>query len=302
MRLGFCLALILCTTTPSPAISSLTREDRQPIEHTSGKPYTAGIKIGEVTSSELDEISGITASHSNRDCFWVHNDSGDVAQIYLIDQSGSLRATISLPVVARDWEDIAYGDGYIYIGDTGDNEARHSDKRVYRLKEPQINLTDKAQNISISESEIEMMRFNFADAIRDCETMMWDAVTKELAFISKREEQVLLYTTPFIATSGDDIIEIVPSATLPLSMATAGEISPSGDKILIKTYFALYLWERKCSDTLAQTLKNLPTQLEYEPEPQGEAITWHRALDQFYTVSEKVGSDNPILYEYNATI
>ncbi|MEC8379955.1 MAG: hypothetical protein VXZ96_06525, partial [Myxococcota bacterium] len=56
-----------------------------------------------VQDDALDEISGI-ASYDGK--LYVHNDSGDKANIYVMDFSGQLQDTLSLNGVrARDWED-----------------------------------------------------------------------------------------------------------------------------------------------------------------------------------------------------
>ncbi len=279
--------------------SSSIEDKRQPEEQTPTAPYSLGEQVGVVRSQLLTEISGIAASDSFEDCFWVHNDSGDDANIYLIDLYGELRAVVSLPLEARDWEGITYDDGYIYIGEIGDNFTQYSDKKIYRLSEPQIELTEQIQYLDVD--DFETMSFTFSDSQRDSETLMWDPIFDELAIVTKREEQVLLYATPFIATQSDEIIELDPQAAIDINLATAGDISPTGDKILIKTYTDIYLWQRDGDEPLSQALKNLPTRLEYEPEPQGEAITWHRTLDRFYTISEKVGNGHPKIYEYVAT-
>jgi len=57
----------------------------------------------------LNEISGMAASVKNPDCFWVHNDSGDEARLYLINTDGSIVSTVNLVTDHtdnRDWEDI----------------------------------------------------------------------------------------------------------------------------------------------------------------------------------------------------
>ncbi len=63
--------------------------------------------MGQITHKQLGEISGIIPAHTF-DGFWVHNDSGDKARLYAIDQSGNLLAIIDVKdAPARDWEDMA---------------------------------------------------------------------------------------------------------------------------------------------------------------------------------------------------
>ena len=46
--------------------------------------------LGYVNSKKLNEVSGIVASIQNPGHFWVHNDSGDEANLYLINNIGTL--------------------------------------------------------------------------------------------------------------------------------------------------------------------------------------------------------------------
>ncbi len=295
------LTIALLLTIPIFAMCKLCSDSAAKREEAQQLPYSYGKAIATVESERLDEISGMATSSRYRDCFWVNNDSGDEPNIYLINLSGELLATLSIEGASnRDWEGITIGDGYIYIGEIGDNNATYLDKKIYRIEEPKgidINSREKVINID----EFETMRFNFADGQRDCETLMFDPIAKELVMVSKREERNILYTTPFIATEQGEILEIESSATLEITSATSGEISPNGEKILIKNYTNIYYWQRNnSSESLAQTLASTPTPLAYDPEPQGEAIAWSYSSDKFYTVSEKVGNISAVIYEYSS--
>ncbi len=265
--------------------------------------YTLGEEIGKVENSKLDEISGMAASSRYRDTFWVNNDSGDQPNIYLINLAGELIATLSLPAPTtnRDWEGITIADGYIYIGEIGDNLAIYPHKKIYRVAEPTtIDIKEREQMFEAQ--SVETMHFNFADGKRDSETLMFDPISQELVLVSKRELNVMVYTTPFIENTQSDVRLIESCATLKFTLATAGDISLDGSKILVKNYPNIFYWERTPGESIAQALSKEHTILEYDPEPQGESIVWSTHEDAFYTISEKRGDVTPVVYKYSRVL
>mgnify|MGYP007089895969 FL=1 len=89
---------------------------------------------------KLEEASGLVASAAHPGYFWTHNDSGNSAELFLIDSTAHITATMPLGNVSnRDWEDITLGPGpdpdktYVYVGDIGDNKGQHQFKIIYRL-------------------------------------------------------------------------------------------------------------------------------------------------------------------------
>ena len=83
-----------------------------------------------LVSGKLREASGLVASIANPGYLWTHNDSGNSASIYLINDKAEIVMTCKLKnTVNRDWEDITIGPGpeenvnYLYVADIGDNEA-----------------------------------------------------------------------------------------------------------------------------------------------------------------------------------
>ncbi len=232
--------------------------------------------------------------------FWVHNDSGDAPNIYLVNLSGELVATLDIGTKNIDWEDIAIHDNKIYIGEIGDNNAVYPCKKIYRVSEPQIDTTTLGAKLKAA--DVETMQFNFADSKRDCETLMVDPLSGDLIFVSKREDSVLVYQTPFVsATTGIEIM-IKPIATLPITQATAGDISRDGSQILIKNYQKIYYYTRATDrESITQALSRKPQILQYKAEPQGESIAWSSDGECFYTLSEKVGSSMPYIYRYSGS-
>lgn len=113
-----------------------------------GKAYAARMleEVG-VVPDALRESSGLAVSRTQPGVFWSHNDSGDRPNLYAIDQSGRLLATIRIMgAVNRDWEDMALGPcpanvaapmtPCLYLADTGDNNRAREDVTVFVLVEP----------------------------------------------------------------------------------------------------------------------------------------------------------------------
>ena len=80
MRILFVVFLCSCIHTAKENQSNLLAEveDSNEDEHSWSCPEILTIEeIGVVQSTELSEISGLSASKSIQQKLWVHNDSGD---------------------------------------------------------------------------------------------------------------------------------------------------------------------------------------------------------------------------------
>jgi hypothetical protein len=232
-------------------------------KNTSSDLFSIGKERG-IVDKKLDEASGLVASITNPGYFWTHNDSGNPAEVYLINDKAEIVMTCKLPNVPnRDWEDITIGPGpeenksYLYVGDIGDNEAQYAYKIIYRFEEPVL-----AEGNRVID-QFDTLAFQLSDGIRDTEALMLDPTSKELFIFSKREDSVRLYQIPFEFASGDTVVAERKSI-LPLTRIVAADISADGTEIL----------------------QSKPTQLSYDREPQGESIAWQRDGAGFYTLSE----------------
>src|SRR6476619_6236933 len=83
--------------------------------------------IGTIPAVQLPELSGLAASRLHPGTLYAHNDSGDYARFFAIDESGRFLAQIDLPgATSIDWEDIAVArcpTGWcVFVADIGDND------------------------------------------------------------------------------------------------------------------------------------------------------------------------------------
>jgi len=264
--------------------------------------FSVGQSLGIVDNPEIDEASGLAASVNNSGMLWTHNDSGDEARIFLIDQQGKCRATVRFHNLKnRDWEDIAVApapessSSYIYIGEIGDNLSTHDFKYIYRLIEPSIEL--KEDPVELTVKKIDSIKFVLPDGKRDSEALVVDPLTSDIYVFSKREKQVNLYFLP-APQSTQEIITAQFVTQLPLTQINSAAISPDGSEVLLKNYIHVYYWHKKKNQALKDLLTEKPIYLPYITEPQGESITFDHEGRGYFTISEKINNKKPHLMFY----
>lgn len=289
--------------------------------------FQPGAIQGKIDSTKLQEASGLAGSITNPGLIWTHNDGGDEARVFLIDEHANLKATVKLDSVKnRDWEDIAAGPGpvegksYIYVGDIGDNKADHKFKFIYRVEEPTANW-DQVHDTTLF--NVDRIKFQLPDGPRDSESLMIDPLTRDLYIISKREEKVNLYRLPYPQSTTEEITAELSVAKLEFNQygekfasekdgqklingnhsdyynqIVGCDMSKDGNELLIKSYSSVYYWKRNQNETVAEMIKRKPVRLPYLPEPQGEAITFDVTGTGYFTLNEKLGKNPQQLIFY----
>ena len=268
---------------------------------------------GEIELVTITESSGLAASQLNNNLFWTHNDSGDKNRIYCFDNFGNHRAIYYLHnSKARDWEDMTIGPGpiknkeYLYVADIGDNIAKHKIKYVYRFEEPKIS----SSKVKIIDTiyNVDKIMFEYPDGKFDAETIMLDPHTKDIFILTKRQKEIRIYGLDFpqeidkvITAKFYGTFDLYPDfdSINKLRYISAGSISSNGENILIKSYIDVFHINRYDGQTIPEALmKNEKHIVNYEIEPQGEAICWHPNNFGYFTLSEE-NNDNPAyLYFY----
>ena len=291
--------MILIRLLPVILIAIACKRDITP----SDKPPTQVV----LQDSRLKELSGIAASVVNPGILYVHNDSGDSSRWFAISPDGGLKSVcyfngnphLGLGVV--DVEDIAVCTGpesgahYVYLGDIGDNDAARENIVIYRVKEPVLSASGDYIKVNA-----DPLVLRYPDGPRDAETLLADPVEKLLYVVSKREDSVSVYSTPLNFKAHDTLVltlraKLFFAGSGKTKWITAGDISASGSRILLKSYTQVFYWQRDAGESVWQALQRKPTVLPYVIEPQGEAIGFTVDGKGYYTVSEGV---NPTLYYY----
>ncbi|MGC6510720.1 MAG: hypothetical protein ACON4U_20035 [Myxococcota bacterium] len=240
-----------------------------------------------VQDDALDEISGI-ASYDGK--LYVHNDSGDKANIYVMDFSGQLQDTLSLNGVrARDWEDMSISlwnnQTTIFVGDIGDNLEHHKAVFVHAVR---INAE--------SPVEAKTWKVSYGDhGPQDAEGLAIDPVDGRLYVLSKgRTGTVNLFRTDPLSQETDQLMLALVAQfpisdrrkPLPAFLTTALDISPNGSQIIMRNYHKAFLWSRETGQEWADVLATPPCQIRMPRQPQGESLAF-QSENELVTVSER---------------
>jgi len=258
--------------------------------------FLAGQKVGTVQSALIKEASGLAASRKTPGVLWIHNDGGSPC-VYAITPEGKLLGVYNLAgAKVRNWEDIAVGPGpepnvdYLYVGEIGDNDSRHKSIKIYRVPEPKVDVNQTP--IVVTVRGVETIELTYPDGPRDAETLLLDPLTKDIYIISKEGTSKVYRAAYPQSTTGKTALEQVTK--LHWGMATAGDISPDGQMIIVRGYFGASLWLRPKDGPMWKAFENSECSIPIILEQQGEAICFDANGSGYYTTSEH--KHQPIYY------
>jgi len=302
-------------------------------------PFYDGVSLGNLDDgASWQEISGIaiTQNESNTGYIWAQSDGSVdlLLAINLTDASNSGEWTLE-GINGVDYEDLSSatinGIPYIFLADFGDNGDARATIIIYRIREPTINNSDAV----IKSADIETITCEYpgggdAPSHKDAETFLVDPLTGDMYVITKRETVPGVYSLAYSASytgtqtlvyEGDmwDIPTV--SSVSATGNAVGGDISSTGLEILIKNYNVAFLFSRSSGSTsVFDTLSSEPINLSSyagggntgyakshpSQEPQGEAITFDRDSNRYFTASEYVAAEGSSattypLFGYNRT-
>jgi hypothetical protein len=258
------------------------------------------MEAGQFANSALNGPSGMVASRKHPGVLYAQLDAGGDAKIYAASTSGADLGDYTLDGLSQtDWEDIAVGQGvdgkdYIFIGDIGDNAAggmgmggggARTEIQIYRVAEPDVSDTQSAVHETVS---FDTLRFTYPDGAQNSETLLVDPVSHDFFIMTKTANEAIVYRAPGdTPVDTPTVLEEVARASVGSSTPAAGDISPSGDRILIRTYEALLLWPRASGMTVADALGADPVELSAADEPRSEGVTFSADGSAWYSAGEE---------------
>jgi hypothetical protein len=248
--------------------------------------------------NDLDEISGLVVSRAEADTAWVEEDSGNAAALTALDISdGTVRGTYTITGATNvDWEDLAITSaagkhGVLYIADIGDNAKRRANVKVFRVNEP--NVPDGAGHTGSVAAQRVTLRY--PDGKYDAETLLVDPKNRELYVVTKDGSSARVYKTQGApATGSTTTLKFVTTLPLGGELATGGAVSTSGRFIVVRSYGAIFVWERRATDTMGAALKRAPCRPTVQlGEIQGEAVGVTADGTNLVTIAERLHPSLP---------
>lgn len=251
--------------------------------------------LADVTDDRLAEVSGMVVSRKNPGYLWVHNDSGDDPNLYLIDLETNIVMTAHLQgIEAVDWEDLAWRDhngiSQLIIGDIGDNGGIRDKVSLHIIDEPVFEGID---HVEIPKSEIRTVTLQYKEGSRDAEALCYNHLSGKAVIVTKREKRSLIYE--FDIDQSDQLL-LKSTGNIDLRNFTSADINQLG-QLVLKNYNAVFYWSVDSFDVADKISKTSPVRLPYYAEPQGETIAWD-SLGGYYTLTEHNINAPQILFYY----
>ncbi len=282
------------TTTTPPVQVSFPTPSYNPSGLDTTKLFSFTPVVHDLARTDLLEISGVAASRINAGILYIHNDSGNPNDVYLTNANGDNIGTLTLTQYGnRDWEDIAVGPGpvsgtnYVFVGDIGDNDSKYSSVFVYRFPEP--DLTGKSIPYTADLNNVDKIELKYPDGPRNAESLLVDPATKDIYIASKESNFSQIYVAKY-PQSTTSVTTMTPVAKLYFNKATAGDISPDGTEMLLRSNELIWYWKIPAGMSIAQAFLTAPQVAPYaNNEPQGEGVGFAADGTGYYTDTEIKG-------------
>lgn len=260
--------------------------------------------VGTIKTAEITESSGLIVSKCQPNVFWTHNDSGDGAFIFALNEKGEKLGTFKVEDAKnRDWEDIgtfktANGECFLYIGDIGNNVRVREESVIYRVKEPTVSDADKSsdkKNPSKTD-DAQKIKIEYPDIRHDAETLFVHPLTGDVYILTKRlsgasgvyklsKNYDVRKTNP-LEKIADFTVPAIPNGFL-----TGGDISADGKRVVVCDYFAAYeIVLPETAQNFDEIWKQKPTLIQTGKREQGEAVAYSTDGETIFLTSENLNS------------
>ncbi|RKH69414.1 hypothetical protein D7W81_10980 [Corallococcus aberystwythensis] len=254
--------------------------------------YADGRQTGTVPR-QVPELSGLAASQRHPGIFWGHNDSNNAFELFALDESGAVKATLTLTGAdPRDIEDVAVGpctpggkDTCIFLADTGDNFERRKEVRLFRLAEPAT-----VENTSVP---VEPLPFTYEDGAHDAESLIVDARSGQVGILTKTRVSLGdLYAVEGLKPGATGKARKLGTLRVPDDvdrLSTAAALHPSGERLLVRTYTRLWELRRPDAKRLEDFVQAQVVEVPGASQAQAEAVTFLQDGRGYLLGSEFVG-------------
>lgn len=171
---------------------------------------------------------------------WTFNDSGGKAELYQIsEKNGRILKTLKITNARNvDWEDIAFDDSYVYIGDIGNNRGNRKNLKVYKIPRASLRTQKRvrAEVISFAYSDQKEFRSRPHKNNYDCEAMV--AHNGKLYLFSKNWQNQKTRLYELSSQAGKHKAKYLSTFNTD-GMVTGASLNEEMDILLLTTYSPL---------------------------------------------------------------
>ena len=230
--------------------------------------------------SSIREISGVVASRRYTKTLWIEQDGGNPERIDAIRPDGTARASIPVRNARNhDWEDIAFWDHRIWIGDIGSNAATGNSVDVYWFNEPKLS----ARSVTAK-----MVTLRYPDGGHNAEAMF---VTGGNLYIVSKEKNLdtgTVYRADVSPLRDGATRSMQKVTTVAIGNISAADVGVRG--IVIRNYRHGLFYGWRGDHRVATALAGASCDVEVGPGAESIAFTtWNRSM---YSIPE--GSSPPV--------
>lgn len=200
------------------------------------------------------ELSGIVRSKTDKNVFWIHNDSGDLPRIFAIDSTGHFyesdryknrEGVVIAGATNVDWEDITVDNkGNVVVADMGNNGNDRRDLVLYVIPEPSPVASNTTWMKKIFFHYPDQKGFpDKADYNYDCEGIFF--ADNHFFMLSKNRSDTFtkLYRLDAEKSEENNALTYVDKFNIQ-GKVTAADASPDGKRVVVITYTAIWIFEK----------------------------------------------------------
>ena len=251
--------------------------------------------------ARMEELSGLAVSRTYPGIVWGHGDSGLPPVLWALDlergefafppylakkfDDGASWPGLTLEGASNiDWEDLTTLNGWLYLGEFGNNGNARRDLGLWALPEPNPRATERQRPAFFLPFHYpEQQRFPAEAWVFDAEALFADPERNALYLITKHRKAgdvrrfipgAKLYRIPLDGARRASTALTLVDQHEEMTAVTAAELSPSGAWLAVLTYRTLWLFPRPPAGEQWLSGPAYSRPLPFLETRQAEALSW----------------------------
>lgn len=251
--------------------------------------------------ARMEELSGLAVSRTYPGIVWGHGDSGQPPVLWALDlergelafppylakkfDDGASWPGLTLEGASNiDWEDLTTLNGWLYLGEFGNNGNARRDLGLWALPEPNPRATERQRPAFFLPFHYpEQQRFPAEAWVFDAEALFADPERNALYLITKHRKAgdvrrfipgAKLYRIPLDSAGRASTALTLVDQHEEMTAVTAAELSPSGAWLAVLTYRTLWLFPRPPAGEQWLSGPAYSRPLPFLETRQAEALSW----------------------------